>query len=225
MPRSKTVEGNKQASGQSRKTAGSSSPSVGRPRSAESEQAILEAAWTLLQQNSVHKVSIEAIAREAGVGKTTIYRWWPSKAAVIVDAFLAQVEASLPFPETETATDALAQQMKQVVQVFRGDVGQIVAGIIAEGQCDPVALESFRDRFLLPRREAARQIIVRGIESGEFDEQLDPELAMDILYGPIYYRLLVQHLPLDEVFAAALSERAIACLTLFSNEPKGLAKK
>ncbi|MEM1310816.1 MAG: TetR/AcrR family transcriptional regulator [Cyanobacteria bacterium P01_H01_bin.153] len=186
--------------------------SMGRPRSVESEQAILAAAWRLLQQGNVRKVSIEAIAREAGVGKTTIYRWWPSRAAVIVDAFLAQTKTVLPFPETATAAEALTRQMAQLVQFFQGDGGRIVAQIIAEGQCDPGALESFRDRFLTPRREAARQVICRGMAAGEFDPALDLDLAMDMLYGPIYYRLLVQHRPLDQAFAAALSEQAIACL-------------
>lgn len=207
----------KLTSGQSSKTAEIKSvvpaPSpMGRPRSLESEQAILAATWKLLKDMSVRQISIEAIARDAGVGKTTIYRWWPSKAAVIVDAFLAQVETSLPFLETETAADALSHQMGRVVQVFGGDVGRIVAQIIAEGQCDSGALENFRDRFLNPRRDAARQVIERGIESGEFDSSLEPDIAMDILYGPIYYRLLVQHLPLDEAFVEALSGRAIACL-------------
>ncbi len=185
---------------------------VGRPRSAESKQAILAATWSLLQQCSVRKLSIEAIAREAGVGKTTIYRWWPSKAAVVVDAFLVQVEASLPFPDTETAAASLALQMQQVVKILSSDVGRIVAQIIAEGQCDSEALESFCDRFLTPRRDAARQIIVQGIESGEFAPDLDPDLAMDILYGPIYYRLLVQHLPLDKAFATALPQQAIVSI-------------
>lgn len=217
MPRQKPVSASKQSTLESFQASeieahASTSTSIGRPRSVESERAILEAAWQLLQQGSVRKVSIEAIAREAGVGKTTIYRWWPSKAAVIVDAFLMQVETSLPFPETDTAAEAIAQQMQQIVQVFRGDVGRIVAQIIAEGQCDSGALESFRDRFLSPRRESARQVIIQGIESGEFDDNLDPELVMDILYGPIYYRLLVQHLPLDDAFATALAQRAMRCL-------------
>ena len=192
-------------------TVDSPSP-VGRPRSVESEQAILAAAWRLLQQCSVRKVSIEAIAREAGVGKTTIYRWWPSKAAVIVDAFLAQVEMVLPFPDADTATESLTQQIETLVHVLQSDVGRIVAEIIAEGKCEPGALESFCARFLNPRRHAARQIIEQGMASGEFDPTLDPDLAMDILYGPIYYRLLVKHLPLDDDFARALPQRAIACL-------------
>lgn len=186
--------------------------SVGRPRSEESRAAILAATWQLLQTTPLKKLSIESIAREAGVGKTTIYRWWPSKAAVAVDAFLAQIEAVLPFPDTETVAESLVLQVRQVVKAFQGDIGQIVAGIIAEGQDDPEALASFRDRFLNPRREVAREVIQQGIDSGEFDAALDPELAMDILYGPIYYRLLIQHLPLDESFAVNLSDQAILSL-------------
>ena len=199
--------------GMPRGGANAKQPAVGRPRSVESKQAILAATWQLLQQCSVRKLSIEAIAREAGVGKTTIYRWWPSKATVVIDAFLAQVEASLPFPQTETtAAESLALQMQQVVKIMSGDVGRIVAQIIAEGQCDSDALKSFCDRFLAPRRDAARQILLQGIESGEFTPDLDPDLAMDILYGPIYYRLLVQHLPLDQAFTIALPHQAIAGL-------------
>lgn len=191
---------------------------TGRPRSQESRKAVLDAAWRLIQTTTLRDLSIEAIAREAGVGKTTIYRWWPSKTAVVVDAFLAEVETVLPFPQTETVAAALTQQMQTLVQVFRGDIGQIVAQIIAEGQSDPEALESFRDRFLNLRRNVAREVIMRGIKSGEFDENLDPDLAMDILYGPIYYRLLVQHLPLDDAFATALSQRALTCLSTFSQK-------
>ena len=194
------------------KSSAKSNQLVGRPRCLDSEQAILAATWRLLQTYSVRKLSIEAIAREAGVGKTTIYRWWNSKAAVVVDAFLAQVEASLPFPNTETAAESLRLQMQQVVNVLSGDVGRIVAQIIAEGQCDSEALDSFRDRFLNPRREAARQVILQGIKSSEFAPTVDPDLAMDILYGPIYYRLLVKHLPLDAAFATALSQQALKSL-------------
>lgn len=186
---------------------------IGRPRSEEARAAILVTTWQLLQTTPLKKLSIEAIAREAGVGKTTIYRWWPSKAAVAVDAFIAQVEAVLPFPDTETVAESLVLQVQQVVKAFQGDVGRIVAGIVAEGQDDPEALASFRDRFLNPRRDVARQVIQQGIDSGEFDASLDPNMAMDILYGPIYYRLLLQHLPLDSEFGTALSLRVLNCLS------------
>ena len=186
----------------------------GARRSEDSRAAILAASRDEISENGWRKFSVDRVAKRARASKQTIYRWWPSKAALIVDAFLTQIQTVLPFPETVTAAEALGQQMQRLVEVFRGDVGQIVAQIVAEGQCDSGALESFCDRFLSPRRDAARQVIMRGIESGEFDPALDPDLAMDILYGPIYYRLLVQHLPLDEAFAAALFQRAIACLQL-----------
>ncbi|GAA6621062.1 TetR/AcrR family transcriptional regulator [Scytonema sp. NUACC26] len=185
--------------------------SAGRPRSVEAEQAILNATWKLLEEGTVRDLSIEAIAREAGVGKTTIYRWWPSKTAVVIDAFLAKVISEIPFPEESSAAQALLGQVISLVKAFSGDYGRIVAEIIAEGQGDKEALENFRKRFLLPRRLSARAIIEKGIQSGEFDPNLDPELAMDILYGPIYYRLLVGHLPLDEEFARSLPERALRC--------------
>lgn len=190
----------------------SPSSSAGRPRSIKSKQAILTAAWTLCVKGSVRKVSIEAIARNAGVGKATIYRWWPSKTAVIVDAFLERDRATLPFPIAESATDSFKEQMLQLEKVFNSDIGRIVAEIIAEGQTDSTALESFRSRFLTPRREAAKHVIADGIASGEFDASLDPEIAIDILYGPIYYRLLVQHLPVTKDFVSKLSHRAIICL-------------
>ncbi|MBD2772739.1 TetR/AcrR family transcriptional regulator [Iningainema tapete] len=185
--------------------------SPGRPRSVEAEQAILNATWKLLIEGTVRDLSIEAIARAAGVGKTTIYRWWQSKTAVVIDAFLAKVTNEIPFPDKSSATEALTEQVISLVKAYSGDYGRIVAEIIAEGQGDKEALENFRQRFLLPRRLAARAVIEKGIQSGEFDPNLDAELAMDILYGPIYYRLLIAHLPLNEEFALSLLERALRC--------------
>lgn len=227
MPRRKVTAISAQASSRgpkvdAPKADNSASTTMGRPRSVESEQAILAAAWCLLQHNNASKISIEAIAREAGVGKTTIYRWWPNKTAILVDAFLAQIEPSILFPKAETATEALVLQMKSVVRALSSDAGRIVAEIIAEGQRDSDALDSFRDRFLNIRRDAARQIILQGIEAGEFDPNLNTDVAMDILYGPIYYRLLVRHLPLDEAFSTQLSHLVIPCLAASSNSPQKL---
>jgi AcrR family transcriptional regulator len=185
---------------------------IGRPRSEESKAAILEAAWELLKTTSLRDLSIEAIARQSGVGKTTIYRWWPSKVAVVMDAFVENVLTVTSFPENLSATEAIARQMTAVVQAFSGEYGRIAAQIIAEGQADPQALASYRDRFIYPRRAAATAIIQQGIKSGEFDSKLDPDLAIDILYGAIYFRLLVGHLPLDLQFAEELPRWALKVL-------------
>jgi AcrR family transcriptional regulator len=187
----------------------------GRPRSLASKEAILNTTWKLLQAGTVKDLSIEAIAREAGVGKTTIYRWWSSKAAVIVDAFMAQVEPEIPSIQTDSALDALKEQITHLIKAFTGDNGRIVAEIIAEGQSSGEALKSFRERFILPKREASLAVIEKGIKQGEFNSDLNPELALDVLYGALYYRLMVGHLPIDESFAEHLPDTVM----------KGLAKR
>jgi AcrR family transcriptional regulator len=174
----------------------------------------LDAAWKLAQANALRDLSIEAIARESGVGKTTIYRWWPSKVAVVMDAFVENVLTVTSFPENISATEAIAQQMTDLIQAFSGEYGRIVAQIIAEGQADPEALASYRDRFIYPRRAVAKTIIQQGIENGEFDPKLDPDLAIDMLYGAIYFRLLVGHLPLDPQFAEELPQWALKALKI-----------
>jgi AcrR family transcriptional regulator len=187
---------------------------IGRPRSEESKAAILDAAWKLLKTTTLRDLSIEAIARESGVGKTTIYRWWSGKVAVVMDAFVENVMTVTPFPEKLSATEAITQQIASLIQAFSGEYGQIVAQIIAEGQAEPEALASYRDRFIYPRRAAAKAIIQQGIENGEFDPNLDPELAIDVLYGAIYFRLLVGHLPLDSQFAEELPRWALKALRI-----------
>ncbi|MUL37555.1 TetR/AcrR family transcriptional regulator [Gloeocapsopsis dulcis] len=185
---------------------------IGRPRSEESKAAILDATWELLKTTTMRDLSIEAIARESGVGKTTIYRWWSNKAAVAMDAVLEKLSPEIQFPQGLSATETITQQMMALIKAFCGDYGRIVAQIIAEGQACPETLERYRDRFLYPRRTAAKAILQQGIERGEFDPSLDPELAIDILYGPIYFRLLVGHLPLDRQFAEELPQWALKVL-------------
>lgn len=188
-------------------------PKRGRPRSEESRQAILDAAWRLAEANSLSKVSIEAVAREAGVGKTTIYRWWPSRPALLCDAFLHAIEPTIPFPEATTASDAIAKQMRSLVRAFQGEFGRLVRELLAETASDPEALKRFGERFVKPRRAVARHLIEKGIAQGEFCPDLEPEVVIDILYGPLYYRLLVQHLPLTEDFAVQLAATATKALT------------
>ncbi|NJM27138.1 MAG: TetR/AcrR family transcriptional regulator [Pseudanabaena sp. RU_4_16] len=192
---------------------------IGRPRSEESKTAILDATWKLLKTTTLRDLSIEAIARESGVGKTTIYRWWSCKAAVVMDAFLEKVSPEIQFPKDVSATEALTSQMAALVKAFSGEYGRIVAQIIAEGQADPAVLASYRDRFLSARRAAAKAILQQGIKSGEFNPDIDLELAIDILYGAIYFRLLVRHLPLDRQFASELSQQALKVVEAIQKNP------
>ncbi len=187
-------------------------PKRGRPRSKESRQAILDAAWRLAEVHPLSKVSIEAVAREAGVGKTTIYRWWPSRPALLCDAFLHAIEPTIPFPEAPTAAEAIARQMRSLVRAFEGEFGRLVRELLAETASDPDALKLFGERFVKPRRAVARRLIEAGIAAGQFRADLQPEVAIDMLYGPLYYRLLVQHLPLSDDFTADLVATAVTGL-------------
>ncbi|MGH8596182.1 MAG: TetR/AcrR family transcriptional regulator [Gammaproteobacteria bacterium] len=184
----------------------------GRPRSVQARQAILEATARLLAATPLKLLAIENIAREAGVGKATIYRWWPNKAAIVIDAFFEEVEPRTAFEKAPTAAEAIRNQAMRMVHVIGGPIGRIAAQIIAEGQSDPSVIEHFRARFLRRRRAAATEIIKTGIANGEFRDDLDIELAIDLIYGPIWYRLLVGHQPLDAHFAEQLPKLGLAIL-------------
>jgi len=184
----------------------------GRPRSERAHRAILQAANELLESEGFAAVTVEAIAKRAGVSKATVYRWWPNRAAVVMDGFLSIVSYEIPFPHTGRAREDIRIHMRRLAEAFSGKIGSTVAALIAEGQSDPELAEALRLRWLSVRRAEAREILELGIERGELREDLDPEVAVDVLYGPIYYRMLVGHAPLDDDFADALADHIFAGL-------------
>src|SRR5271167_2552139 len=135
----------------------------GRPRSEHSRLAILRSTLHLLQRTSFPELSIEAIAADAGVGKTTVYRWWPNKGALVVDAFASSTEEELRFPDSGSAYRDMAHQMNQFLTVLHSSRGRIVKAVIAAGQSDGKLLEEFRNRLLRPRRQGAYRTLRRGI--------------------------------------------------------------
>ena len=174
----------------------------GRPRSEESRQSILRSTLKLLKQDGgFAELSIEAIAADANVGKTTVYRWWPTKAALVADAFFASADEELQFPNTGSVQRDMSLQMRSVIRIFRSERGKVVAALLAGGQSDPELLEAFRERFLWPKRRQAYQTLQRGIDRGELPADSDLDLILDSLYGPIYMRFLIRHDKLDESFA------------------------
>jgi AcrR family transcriptional regulator len=191
----------------------------GRPRSEQAHQALLDATARLMAEMPIRNITIGGIAREAGVGKPTIYRWWDSKCALVMDAFLATAAPQIPFPKSGSAVAALKLQVKRVIKLLRGRSGRIVAEMVGEGQSDPHVLEEFRERFFSRLLGPARAIIEQGKNTGELDRTLDTDLALDLIYGPVYYRLLVGHQPLDAAFAKALPERVVMALRAAGNGP------
>ena len=198
---------------------GSSGPNgkrpPGRPRSEESRQSILRSTLKLLrQQGGFPELSIEAIAADANVGKTTVYRWWPTKAALVADAFSASADEELRFPDTGSVQRDMSLQMRRLIRIFRSRRGKVVAALLAGGQSDPELIEAFRERFLWPRRKQAYQTLQRGIDRGELPAASNLDLILDSLYGPIYMRFLIRHDKLDESFAdeiCALVLKGLKC--------------
>jgi AcrR family transcriptional regulator len=170
----------------------------GRPRSENSRQSILRSTIKLLRRSSFADLSIEAIAADARVGKATVYRWWPNKGALVVDAFASSTEDELHFPDSGSVYRDMSRQICQWLGVLRSPRGCIVRAIVAAGQSDPELLEEFRKRLLRPRRQEAYQTLRRGIERGELPRSLDLDLVLDILYGAIYMRFLIRHDELSE---------------------------
>jgi AcrR family transcriptional regulator len=181
----------------------------GRPRSEQVHQIILTTALDLAFEIGFRNLSIEAIAAKAGVGKTTIYRRWPNKGAVLMDAFLSIVGPKTSFPSTDRAIESIRLQMRTQVKAFRSKYGKMIRSLVGDGQFDPDVLEAFRQRWILPRRQMARNTIELAMQQGDLRPDLDVDTVIDTLYAPIYYRLLFETGPISDVYADRLYQSVI----------------
>lgn len=173
----------------------------GRPRSARATAAILQAASELLDSRGIDGLSVDAIAARAAVSKATIYRWWPNKAAIVMDAVLSVTAPQIPFPDTDSVREDLRQQLRAVVRLFTTTAtGRALIALIAQSQHDPVTATALHERFIAPRRTTAGDVLRRGIARGELRPDLDVDTAIDTLYGALYYRLLVSGDPLTPLY-------------------------
>ena len=180
----------------------------GRPRSEEKRRAILEATIELLETRGFTGFSVDAIASAAGVGKATVYRWWPNKAAVTMDAVLSIVDPAIPHPGTGSAYEDLRRHLRVAIRLHRGArTAPMIAAVYAEALHDPELAAAVNERVQIPRREAAKQILRDGIARGELRDDLELDTTLDILYGPLYYRFLVTHAPMSPRDADRLLDR------------------
>jgi AcrR family transcriptional regulator len=178
----------------------------GRPRSQTTEKAILKAAGELLAEFGLAAMTVEGVAARAGVGKASIYRRWPSKGALAFDATLGEYLAGQPTRDTGSLEgDLLATARDWIRSVKRSPLGPTLRFLTAEIQSDPSLAAAWRERFVGPVRMNRRPIVERAIARGEIPAGSDPELIMDLLFGPLYHRYLNMHLPLDESFARGVA--------------------
>lgn len=183
----------------------------GRPRSESSRRAILDATRRLLTHNSVQKLSIEAIAKKAGVGKTTIYRWWPNKPAVVMEAIFSQPAFNNVLPTPRNAVQGVTQQLDKLCRQMTGKNGRLVAEIIGEAQSDPEALKVFVQTYLQDRYNTLSSYIDGGKQTGEFENDLDTDSAIDVVLGPVFFRLISGQ-ELDDAFIKDMTHMLIKAL-------------
>lgn len=171
-------------------------------RSKRAHEAILTAAVQLLDERPYADVCIEAIAARAGCGKQTIYRWWPSKAAVLMEAWALRAARETPVPDTGSVEQDLRQYLSHVFAYMSSHVSpSVLAGLLAEAQGDQELAHQFQERLVSQRRAMVRQILERGVNRGELRRDVDIELIQDLAGGVLWYRILFTKAPLDQAFA------------------------
>jgi AcrR family transcriptional regulator len=176
----------------------------GRPRDEEARARILEASLEALEELGYPGVTCEAIAERARASKATIYRWWPHKEAVMLEALRESVALELPFPDTGELKEDIRIQLHNFIKLLKAPRGRVFKGLIAAAQSDPKVAAAFLSIWVLPRREFARRALDRYRK--ELRRGVDLEMVLDALYAPLYYRLLIGHQPLTIEFANQVTE-------------------
>jgi rhodanese-related sulfurtransferase len=189
----------------------------GRPRSEKARQAIVEAAVELLLVRGLGAVSMDAVADRAGVSKATIYRWWPSKETLALDALYHEWAAATVHPPAPGGGESLRAELLSAISPWIEVIndrayGCAIADLLAEAQADPEFGVEYRARFLTPRHEHLTAIFARAIERGEIAADTHVELALELIHGTLIHRLLHGHAPLNEPFVCNVVDAVLGGL-------------
>ena len=176
----------------------------GRTRDEDARQRILDAAFELVGASGPGTVTINSIATAADVAKQTIYRWWPSRTAVVLDALVDGTMRATPFRESDDIRADFERHLRSVAKLFDSPTGRIIRELVAESQSDDRIAAEFRNRFWGPRRELSRSRLERGMALGQVRPDVDPEIVLDAIYGPLWLGLLIGHRPPTAADAARI---------------------
>ncbi|WP_431928420.1 TetR/AcrR family transcriptional regulator [Amycolatopsis tucumanensis] len=178
----------------------------GRPRSEEARRAILDTALRICHRDGYPQVTIKAIADEAGVGRQTVYRWWPDKAQVLLDALIDLRERE-PRLDEDTG-DALRDIERILARTFaltHESTGRALVGLMADAQNDPALSDRLQGTVIGPRRDVLHRFLRQGVEAGQLAENVPLPLVADFAFGTMWYRLLSRHAPVDDRLAADIT--------------------
>ncbi|WP_341898472.1 TetR/AcrR family transcriptional regulator, partial [Ferrovibrio terrae] len=181
----------------------------GRPRSLETETAILEAAYRLAASQGLTATTVDAIARDSQVSKMTIYKWWPSRDALLIDAFLRQAAVMVPLPEQGDPLTILRDHAAAYARALNADFGKVQVAVIAEGMAKNGSGALFRDRYLKARRGIGIKVIQRGQDAGRFRRSVPAAELYDRIYGTLFYQFLFGLRKVTPAHARALVESVL----------------
>lgn len=176
----------------------------GRPRSAAAEIAILDATYRLIASEALGLVTIDAIARASGVSKMTIYKWWPSREALLIDAFLRHASLMLPLTDDGDPLATLRRHAVAYSEALKREFGAVQLAVISECIAGTGSAKLFSERYLGVRRKAAMSIIERGQAEGSITAAVSAGDLYDRIYGTLFYRFLFEFRPLSGDYARKL---------------------
>ncbi len=185
----------------------------GRPRAPRARAAILAAARALLERGGLTAVTIEAIAAKAEVSRPTIYRYWPNAPAVAMAAFLEASGAPAAGKSSRSPLAALRAQLHAVADAFAAPTGRSVAAMVAAAQSETELAKAFRNEFIARNRDAARLLLERCIADRVVAAPADIDLALDLIFGALFFRLLMGHAPITRGFVDQLIDAVIPART------------
>ncbi len=177
----------------------------GRPRSEASRKAIIESTVSLIESLGYEKLKIVDIAKAARVGKQTIYRWWSSKAELVIEAVLEDAREYVAVPATGSLSEDLRELIRASCRRVSTDASKnMLSGLLMAGRKDSKTLKLFREQFIESRRDVIRKIFRKHSKEEGLKSNINVELIMDLIFGAMWYRLLMEHAPLDDNFADEL---------------------
>lgn len=177
-------------------------PARGRPRSQKARRAVLDAARALVEKGGYHAATIEAIAERAGVAKTTIYRSWPNRAALIVDLLMEMAQNAVPMPSGPDPLEAVRTEMRGIARASDHLMGHLLTALVAEAQRDPEIRTALLSGLFHPRSNATAKMVRKAQEAGVVRKDISALVAVDLLVGPLFYRMLVRHQPLTDAYVS-----------------------
>jgi AcrR family transcriptional regulator len=185
----------------------------GRPRSERCRAAVLEAAAGLLAERGMDAVTMEAIAARARVSKATVYKWWPSRAHVVLEAFFDRTRETTRVPQDATLAEALTTMLTALTVLVRdGVAGALLSDLIGAAQRDPAIRDALEEHWVRPRREVTEGLLREAVQRGDLPADTDVPAAVDQLYAPVYYRLLLRHEPLGDELPGVLVRQLLTGL-------------